>query len=245
MLEVYKLGNFKAQEFTERFTHVPNVTTPEFLIPLAFIPMSEEEAKLRAAPIAPAAVAHQAGGGRGAGGRGYGERDGGRGKGKGGRGGKGERNDGWGPRSSNDGHHADEGGGRQKQWESGDVRISGERASGGKAGAAEGLPSGGLPAPLIAPPPPKEWYYRDLEGNVQGPFTEEQISEWFRLNYLPTNLQMRSTEDPPGAYTPLAEMGSQPPFVRAHIARQKYAAELERRQQAQLVRQTRPLKTLL
>jgi hypothetical protein len=116
------------------------------------------------------------------------------------------------------------------------VRISGERTSGGKAGAGEGLPSGGLPAPLIAPPPPKEWCYRDLEGKVQGPFSEEQISEWFRLAYLPANLQMRCTDDPPDAYIPLQGMGAQPPFVRAHLARQRYTAELERRQRDQKVR---------
>lgn len=230
MLAVYHRGKFKERDFTERFTHVPNVTTPEFLVPLAFIPMSEEEAKLRANPIAPLPT-HQ--GGRAAG-RGY-DREGGRGKGRG-RGGRGDgRGEPWGPRGSNDGQTNDEHG-RLRHWESGDVRISGERASGGKDGAVDGLPSGGLPAPLIAPPPPKEWYYRDLEGIVQGPFAEEQISEWFRLSYLPGNLQMRCSDDPPDAYTPLRDMGAQPLFVRAHIARQKYSAELVRRQRDQLVR---------
>ena len=44
MLEVYKQGRFKEHEFTDRFSHVPNVTTAEFVIPLALLPMSDEEA---------------------------------------------------------------------------------------------------------------------------------------------------------------------------------------------------------
>ena len=50
---MYKQGRFKEHEFTDRFSHVPNVTTAEFVIPLALLPMSDEEAKLRAHPIAP------------------------------------------------------------------------------------------------------------------------------------------------------------------------------------------------
>ena len=147
---MYKLGKFKEQEFAERFTHVPNVTTPEFLIPLAFIPMSDEEAKLRAVPIAPPVVVYQGGGGRGAGGRGYGDREGGRAKGKG-RGGKGDRADGWGPRSSNDGQHHGEEGGRPRYWESGDVRNSGERASpGGKVIKPQCRPINSTPLCLVS-----------------------------------------------------------------------------------------------
>ena len=226
---MYKQGKFKEHEFTDRFSHVTNVTTPEFLVPLAFIPISEEEEKLRMNPIAPM-PAHQ--GGRGVG-RVFNDRDGGRG-GKGrGRGGKGER-DGWGPRGSSEGNHSDEHA-RPRQWESGDVRNSGERPTGGRGGSTEAFLPSGLPAPLIAPPPPKEWCYRDLEGVIQGPFSEEQISEWHRLNYLPANLQIRCTEDPPDAYVPLSQMGPCPPFVLAHRARQNYAAELERRQREQSV----------
>ena len=38
MLQIYRDGNFKSQEFSDKLQQVPNATTPEFLIPLALLP---------------------------------------------------------------------------------------------------------------------------------------------------------------------------------------------------------------
>ena len=66
MLQIYKDGGFKKAEFTDKFQHVPNATTPEILIPLALLPIPDDEAQLRLNPIV---VGNPAGaGGRGRGG---------------------------------------------------------------------------------------------------------------------------------------------------------------------------------
>ena len=115
MLQIYRDGHFKNVEFADKFQSVPNATTPEYLVPLALLPIEDEEKEARLNPIV---VERPQGGqgGRGRGGafeRGEGGK-GGRGKGergaKGERGGKGEGRDGWG-----------------RNNESGDVRNSGER----------------------------------------------------------------------------------------------------------------------
>ena len=51
MLHIYKEGHFKAAEFTDKFQHVANATTPEYLIPLALLPIGPEEQELRKAPV--------------------------------------------------------------------------------------------------------------------------------------------------------------------------------------------------
>lgn len=268
MLEIYKLGAFKSIDFSERFNHVTNATTPELLVPLCLLPMSEEEREMRLNPTVRETPQHSVrGGGKG------GFQESGRSKG-GGKGGKGERERGgreaWSQRNSGEGRpsgwDASAGGGSRWQGEQ-DVRR-GERLSngsdgingglrdprfteanvsaidtcGGGVGAAAGDGVGGLPPPVSpkgamgavsalpppapAPPPPKEWLYRDLEHTVQGPFPEAQIAEWFSMGYLPADLPMRSSDDPPDQYTPLSVLtrggSADPPFVAAHRLRLEY-----------------------
>ncbi len=244
MLEIYKQGDFKRSEFTDLYQHVPNVTTPEFLIPLALIPMGDEEVALRANPIAQPPT----GGGRG-GGRGYQERDGrGRGRGRG----QDRNRDGWMQRNS-DGAESEGRWGRHDRHDRHSREPRDSANSDGGGGGSGGLPPPnpaspkGAPAlgqgclsppqpaqPALPPPPvPKDWFYRDLEQTVQGPFTEAQISEWYGLKYLPTTLHMRSSEDPPDVYTQLSTLieqsGGEPPFVVAFKKAQQYEAEVAAR----------------
>ena len=78
MLDIYKLGRFREVDFSDKFAHAANATTPENLIPLALVPLTPEEIELRKnstlGPMQPQ------GGGRG-GGRGFPDRAGGRGGG--------------------------------------------------------------------------------------------------------------------------------------------------------------------
>ena len=243
MLQIYKEGRFREMEFTDKFQHVVNATTPEYLIPLALLPIEPEEKELRLAPVV---VGQPGGQGRGRGG--YQDREGGkggRGKGRDGKGGdrdggKGGR-DGWG-RQSAGGDVRNSGGAApwesppgRGQRDSNGVDSLGVRDSGGGGGDAWGAAysaSEGLPPAAPAPPPPKDWFYRDLEKTVQGPFSEAQISEWFTAGYLPADLPMRSADSPPDAYTPLNEMvaagGGEPPFVRANRVRVEYEAQRDR-----------------
>jgi len=98
--------------------------------------------------------------------------------------------------------------------------------------------------PTPAPPPPKDWYYRDDEGTVQGPFDEATIAKWYSAGYLPAQLIMREAEQPDTAYKSLADLtqagGGKPPFVRALRLRAKYEAELV----APFMRQRSPSGTL-
>ena len=63
------------------------------------------------------------------------------------------------------------------------------------------------------------WYYRDDAGRMQGPFASAQIFEWYEAGYLPPVLEMRSCEDPEGAFTTLSQLcasgpNGKPPFVQ-------------------------------
>eukprot|EP00964_Phaeocystis_antarctica_P028228 scaffold15919_cov33-Phaeocystis_antarctica.AAC.1 len=86
---------------------------------------------------------------------------------------------------------------------------------------------------MLAPPLANDWFYRDLEGTVQGPFTEAQISEWHTAGYLPADLQMRTADEPDSAYIALSELmtrdpNGEPPFLKMHRERIMYEAERER-----------------
>ena len=165
MLQIYKDGHFKSTEFAEQFQQVPNATTPEFLIPLALLPIPKEEAELRLNPVV---VGNPQGpGGRGReGGKGFDREGKGKGKGKGEREGKGKgERDGWGR------NERDSAGGR---WEERGGRNTTERYSNGERMSDTPLdtlppPAAAAPrAPLAKPAPPKDWFYRDLHGTVQG-----------------------------------------------------------------------------
>lgn len=42
---------------------------------------------------------------------------------------------------------------------------------------------------------PEKWFYRDPQGQVQGPFSSEEMAEWFRLGYFNLNLLVRRAKD--------------------------------------------------
>ena len=177
--------------------------------------LSEEEAELRKNPCAPIER-------KPAGGRGFGERDGrgrGRGRGEGGRGGGRD----WeergratrGARAGASGCRATcaRSAPRQPRDSAGSDGVPRSPASGPGGGGLLPPGGGGLPAPaaaagLLAPKPPVDWFYRDLEGQVQGPFEEKQIPEWFDAGFLPhdpaaTDLAMRGSDMPADATRPL------------------------------------------
>tara|TARA_B100000513_G_scaffold153282_1_gene72409 strand:- start:1100 stop:3499 length:2400 start_codon:yes stop_codon:yes gene_type:complete len=222
LLEIYLAEDAHKLEFADHFQQLPTVTTPEFLAPLAMIPISAEEMDLRAAPIA--AMSQICG--RGAS-RGFRDL---MGKGRG-RGRSCENESGrelCGPRNL---HGGEEEG---QRWTSDDVRLDGclsIKSFGAAAGSAGGLPAPrGLPAAgqaLWPLPTPTEWFYQDIEHAVQGPFPQSQVSGWFSLGYLPENLRMRSNEDPPDHYVPLSELiakhGGEPPFVKAYRAQEEFS----------------------
>jgi hypothetical protein len=86
---------------------------------------------------------------------------------------------------------------------------------------------------MPAPPPANDWFCRDLEGTVQGPVTEAQISEWHNAGYLPVDFQMRTADEPDSAYIALSELmtrdpNGEPPFLKMHRERSLYEAERER-----------------
>lgn len=69
----------------------------------------------------------------------------------------------------------------------------------------------GVPPPGIGMPPLPEaayiakWEYRDPQGQLQGPFTREDLLEWYEQGFFPDNLPIRPSEAPAGApFVPLA-----------------------------------------
>ncbi|KAL3316018.1 hedgehog receptor [Cichlidogyrus casuarinus] len=63
------------------------------------------------------------------------------------------------------------------------------------------------------------WIYIDPQDKVQGPFTSNAMSQWFELNYLPQNLQLRRITE--ANFTTLeklrAELGLTNPFVEEKL----------------------------
>lgn len=66
-----------------------------------------------------------------------------------------------------------------------------------------------------APCPATGWQYKDPKGNVQGPFTLEQMQKWFSKGAFKGNLPMRCSPD--DRFIPLSELFPHPmiPFHRA------------------------------
>lgn len=65
------------------------------------------------------------------------------------------------------------------------------------------------------PCPSGGWQYRDPKGNVQGPFTLEQMQKWYAAGKIKSHLPMRCDPDDP--FVPLGELFPHPmiPFHRA------------------------------
>ncbi|XP_053565895.1 GRB10-interacting GYF protein 2 isoform X2 [Bombina bombina] len=50
----------------------------------------------------------------------------------------------------------------------------------------------------------KKWYYKDPQGDIQGPFSNQEMSEWFQAGYFPMSLLLRRVCDE--AFQPLADI---------------------------------------
>lgn len=68
-------------------------------------------------------------------------------------------------------------------------------------------------APLI------EWFYRDPQGDTQGPFSSNDMSEWYKAGYFQENLMVRRSID--NTFTPLGHLvkifGAARPFITATL----------------------------
>lgn len=81
-------------------------------------------------------------------------------------------------------------------------------------------------APVVVPGPPVaaaqpplhvDWFYRDPQGDTQGPFTAQDMSEWYKAGYFRESLMVRRSVD--GAFMPLGQLvkvyGLSAPFMAA------------------------------
>lgn len=55
---------------------------------------------------------------------------------------------------------------------------------------SQSLPQGPPPPPQTSIIPDK-WYYRDPQGDVQGPFLASDMTEWYRAGYFSVNLLLK------------------------------------------------------
>jgi len=59
---------------------------------------------------------------------------------------------------------------------------------------------GGVPiTPAVMPPAVNQFVYKDPQGQLQGPFSKDDIIEWYEGGFFPLDLQVRAVEDGPGA----------------------------------------------
>jgi GYF domain len=62
-----------------------------------------------------------------------------------------------------------------------------------------------------------DWFYRDPQGDTQGPFTAQDMSEWYKAGYFRESLMVRRSID--GAFMPLGQLvkvyGLSAPFMAA------------------------------
>jgi len=66
-----------------------------------------------------------------------------------------------------------------------------------------------MAAPVeAAAPAAQEWCYMDNEEQVQGPFDEQTLFEWYAGGYLDVQLPMRPSDAPDEQYAPLASFFS-------------------------------------
>ncbi|XP_053317073.1 GRB10-interacting GYF protein 2 isoform X3 [Spea bombifrons] len=67
--------------------------------------------------------------------------------------------------------------------------------------------SGKVPDHRIKGPSPdnqQKWYYKDPQGEIQGPFSNREMAEWFQAGYFPMTLLLRRACDE--AFQPLGEI---------------------------------------
>lgn len=114
------------------------------------------------------------------------------------------------------------------------------RRANSRCGSGSGM--GISPTPTeAAPPPPTDWVYLDLDSKVQGPFSDEQLAQWYLAGLLHEELPMRPANAPPESWTPLSVLVSQgfgePCFVSISRARSEYEASESRTPGAQAAAQ--------
>lgn len=92
---------------------------------------------------------------------------------------------------------------------------------------------GGLGIPPMLPPMPQlsnEWYYRDPQGNVQGPFKSEEMREWLEHGYFNPDLLVRRGHNNE-AFVPLGQQFPDP--LKAFTAEGDAEIQMRRIQQQQ------------
>ncbi|KAI8817426.1 uncharacterized protein EV422DRAFT_570773 [Fimicolochytrium jonesii] len=100
------------------------------------------------------------------------------------------------------------------------------------------VPSAHSAAPpgMVAPPTPfvpQKWQYKDPSGTVQGPFSSQQMQDWYRSNYFNEDLPIKHVDDL--TYQPLGllllKFGHDQPFVaeEADAQQRHQQAEQQRR----------------
>lgn len=81
-----------------------------------------------------------------------------------------------------------------------------------------------VPVEVVVPPQPGapqtimvDWFYRDPQGDTQGPFSAQDMSEWYKAGYFQESLMVRRSID--GAFMPLGQLvkvyGRNAPFLAA------------------------------
>lgn len=73
------------------------------------------------------------------------------------------------------------------------------------------------PNPLAGQPATVDWFYRDPQGDTQGAFTAQDMSEWYKAGYFQESLMVRRSID--NAFMPLGQLvkvyGRTAPFMAA------------------------------
>ncbi|KAI8905509.1 hypothetical protein EDD86DRAFT_66244 [Gorgonomyces haynaldii] len=84
---------------------------------------------------------------------------------------------------------------------------------------------------------PPQWVYKDPEGNLQGPFSSEQMHAWYKEGYFPPGLPIKCDGDP--VFIPLFQLlekyGTEAPFLESLLEQE----QLERQYYMRHVQQLR------
>eukprot|EP00475_Leptophrys_vorax_P022715 TRINITY_DN30935_c0_g1_i1.p1 TRINITY_DN30935_c0_g1~~TRINITY_DN30935_c0_g1_i1.p1 ORF type:complete len:881 (+),score=310.11 TRINITY_DN30935_c0_g1_i1:1965-4607(+) len=66
----------------------------------------------------------------------------------------------------------------------------------GAGGGVVGYPPGMYPEPVFRAIP-RSWWYQDFHGVIQGPFSSDQMKNWYAQGFIPHSLPVRSSEHAP------------------------------------------------
>ncbi|KAH9269447.1 hypothetical protein BASA83_008530 [Batrachochytrium salamandrivorans] len=83
-----------------------------------------------------------------------------------------------------------------------------------------------LPGTSNVPPfqfVPPQWVYQDPAGALRGPFTSEQMHNWYKEGYFPDNLPIKCVEDPSfiALHQFVEKYGQQAPFIESLIEQEQ------------------------